>query len=35
MNKHLKENLLVVGLVVAIGTLFGALADLIPWLSLV
>lgn len=34
MNKRRKENFLVVLLVVAIGTVFGALADLIPWLAL-
>lgn len=32
MNKHLKENMLIVALVVGIGVIFGFIADLIPWL---
>ena len=34
MNKHKKENLLIVGLVLAVGVVFGLIADLIPWLVL-
>lgn len=34
MNKHLKENLLIVALLVVFGVLFGLLADIIPVLKL-
>lgn len=34
MNKGLKENILIVALVVAVGAVFGAVADLLPFLSL-
>ena len=35
MNRRLKENLLIIALVVGIGAVFGAIADLIPALSIV
>ena len=35
MNKNLKENFLVIALVVIIGAVFGAIADLIPALSII
>lgn len=31
MNKNLKENLIILGIVVAVGAVFGAIADLLPW----
>lgn len=34
LNKHLKENLLIIGILVFFGTLFGLIADFIPFLSL-
>ena len=34
MNKPMRENLIIMALVVAVGTIFGAIADLIPWLSI-
>lgn len=33
MNKRIKENLMVVAIVVIVGVLFGVVADFIPWLS--
>ncbi len=33
MNKSIKENILVILLTLAVGTVFGAVADLIPWLA--
>jgi hypothetical protein len=35
VNKRIKENLMVVAVVVLVGIIFGALADLIPYLSIV
>ena len=32
MNKHKKENFIIVALVLSIGVIFGFIADLIPWL---
>ncbi len=34
MNKRIKENLIVVGLVLLVGVVFGAIADLIPFLAI-
>ena len=34
MNKHLKENLLIVGILVFSGVIFGLLADLVPILTI-
>ena len=34
MNKHIKENLLVIGILVLSGVLFGLLADIIPFLTI-
>ena len=34
MNKRIKENLVVMGILVAMGVVFGLLADVIPFLSL-
>ena len=34
MNKHLKTNLAVVGIVIIVGVIFGAVADLIPAFSI-
>lgn len=34
MNRHPKENLLIVGILIFVGVLFGAVADLIPPLAL-
>ena len=34
MNKPMRENLIIMALVVTVGTVFGAIADLIPWLSI-
>lgn len=35
VNKRIKENLMVVAIVVLVGIIFGAVADLIPYLSIV
>ncbi len=34
MNRHIKENLFIVGILVFVGVVFGAIADLIPVLAL-
>ncbi len=34
VNKRIKENLAVIGIVVAVGVVFGFIADFIPWLQL-
>lgn len=34
LNKHPRENLIIMGILVLFGTLFGALAELMPFLSL-
>lgn len=34
MNKNIKENFIILGIVVAFGAVFGAVADLIPWLAI-
>jgi len=34
MNKNIKENLIITATVVAVGVVFGLLADLLPFLSL-
>lgn len=35
VNKHIKENLMVVAIVVIVGIVFGFLADMIPWLAII
>lgn len=34
MNKNIKENLIILGIVVALGAVFGAVGDLLPWLAI-
>lgn len=34
MNKNIKENFIILGIVVAFGAVFGAVADLIPWFAI-
>lgn len=34
MNKNMRENLIILGIVVAFGAIFGAVGDILPWLAI-